>query len=225
MDFRNDSTCRNYLFLSGAVAALVFALASGVRDVVLQAVFIAAILAWNGCLVRRVQSCEFEIRTLKASGRRDVLTGALNRLAFAEAAHLIDAKGEVMTVLVCDIDGLKWINDTLGHLIGDEVIKRAAEVLTQCCPKEAQIFRMGGDEFLALIPGRLDAKAKEKLLTLIRTTTESEDHLRLSIGSAYMNEAGGLQEAIRSADCNMYRKRREKYAKQKEEEICYSGHV
>lgn len=225
MNFRNDSACRRYLFLAGAFALIALSFAAGVREGVLQTMLSLAILGWNCFLVRKVQSCEQEVKALRASGRKDALTGLQNRGAFAEAADLIDSKGDAVTVLVCDVDGLKWINDTLGHLVGDEVIKRAAEILTQCCPPDAQIFRMGGDEFVALIPGNFDAAANEKLLTLIRTTTEGEAQLRLSIGSAQMDEAGGLQEAIRLADCDMYQKRREKYAKQKEGEQCLSGPV
>jgi diguanylate cyclase (GGDEF)-like protein len=79
----------------------------------------------------------------------DMLSGLRNRNSFIRLARKMPL--EYDTVLVCDINNLKIINDTLGHLIGDQVIRIAADILKKSCPAESYIFRMGGDEFLALL--------------------------------------------------------------------------
>ena len=126
-------------------------------------VLFMVILLQNSWLCFRLHSYQRKIRELRQQSEQDALTGLKNRMAFAAAAHKIEVRGEDSTVLVCDIDGLKWINDSMGHQVGDEVIRQAASALVACCPKYTQIYRMGGDEFIALLPVKLSMAACEQL--------------------------------------------------------------
>ena len=178
--------------------------------------FFMGIFLQNGWLLWRLYNYETEICDLQRKSEHDELTGLKNRMAFAAAAHAIENGGKEATVLVCDIDGLKWINDTLGHQVGDEVIRQAADALIACCPKDTQIFRMGGDEFVALISSKLSQVDKVDLMECIHKHTQAKAHLRLSIGLASFLKGISLKEAIRIADCEMYRLRKEKYQERAE---------
>ncbi len=60
-------------------------------------------------------------------------------------AQEIEKRGDSVSIIVCDIDGLKIINDTLGHMAGDKIIRKAAEILKAAYSCDAHIFRIGGD--------------------------------------------------------------------------------
>ena len=84
----------------------------------------------------------------------DALTGLKNRQFFETAMANIDANKFIPSaLLVCDLDGLKLINDTLGHEAGDALLLASARILKDASPPEAIVARIGGDEFGILIPG------------------------------------------------------------------------
>ena len=113
-----------------------------------------------------------------------------------------------MTVLVCDIDGLKAINDKYGHLIGDKIIRQAATLLERCCPELSYLFRMGGDEFFILIPEILTKDQCEQIVSKIHWECSKNDKLNLSIGIASSkNKQYKLIDVIREADEKMYKSR------------------
>lgn len=86
----------------------------------------------------------------REAAERDVLTGLLNRRGFERAT---DWTGKTkFTVLTCDIDYFKRVNDTLGHATGDRVLQGVATLLRNTLPKTAHIARFGGEEFVACIP-------------------------------------------------------------------------
>lgn len=84
----------------------------------------------------------------------DTLTGLYNRRGFcAKYDRLLENLGdEPLEVVMCDLDGLKYINDTFGHEEGDNAIHTAAAALKNVCPKDAVCTRFGGDEMLAVYP-------------------------------------------------------------------------
>jgi diguanylate cyclase (GGDEF)-like protein len=173
-----------------------------------------AILLQNGWFLFQLHSYERKIRELRQQSEQDALTGLKNRMAFAAAAHAVEVKGEGATVVVCDIDGLKWINDSMGHQVGDEIIRQAAIALVACCPKQAQIYRMGGDEFIALLPAKLSMAECEQLKACLEEYTSQKEYLRLSVGMACLEKQESLKETIRLADCAMYQHRKERYKNQ-----------
>lgn len=183
--------------------------------------FIAlGLLLQNIWLILQLHVREKKIGILRQKSERDALTGLKNRMAFAAVANMVEEGGKEATILVCDIDGLKWINDTMGHHIGDEVIRKVAGALIACCPNGAQIFRMGGDEFVALISDELSQTEMGELSECLHKYTQTKEHLQLSIGLASLQKDMSLKEAIRIADCEMYRLRKKKYQKCSEVRGC-----
>lgn len=90
----------------------------------------------------------------KRLSEKDHLTGTGNRLAFEKAmARLSHEKTFPVSMIVIDIDGLKRINDALGHKAGDALLQRTAKVLQRSLREGDAVYRLGGDEFAVVIPG------------------------------------------------------------------------
>ena len=90
----------------------------------------------------------------------DALTGLYNRLGFGKRLEKIidELRGDPLTVIMTDLDGLKQINDNYGHVAGDMAIHTVANALKESCPENALCVRFGGDEMLAVIKGECDAQ-------------------------------------------------------------------
>lgn len=93
---------------------------------------------------------EEEIRYLNC---HDVLTGLHNRRCFEENRDKVDIASNLpLSVIFGDINGLKMTNDIFGHAAGDELIKKSAQIIVGSCKEEGLIARVGGDEFIVLLP-------------------------------------------------------------------------
>lgn len=92
----------------------------------------------------------------------DTLTGLLNRLGYDSKAAIIDTEGNLpISVVFINLDGLRMMNDTFGKAFGDEIIIKAADILRKICRDSDVISRIGGDEFLVLMPRTKALVAKE----------------------------------------------------------------
>ena len=148
------------------------------------------------------------IKELNICCEKDALTGIGNRTSFYKIIDNLEKSNSGVTVLVCDIDGLKAINDKYGHLIGDKIIRQAAILLERCCPELSYLFRMGGDEFFILIPEILTKDQCEQIVSKIQWECSKNDRLNLSIGIASSkNKQYKLIDVIREADEKMYKSR------------------
>lgn len=100
---------------------------------------------------------------LREMYQNDALTGLYNRMAFMDIMEetLRDGSnhGKEITVIMQDLNGLKQINDNLGHLAGDKAIMAVASALKSSCPEDAICVRGGGDEMLAFIIGKCDVES------------------------------------------------------------------
>jgi diguanylate cyclase (GGDEF)-like protein len=92
---------------------------------------------------------------LEQQSQHDELTGLLNRRGYLNRiGHLLrERQGDDGAILFLDLDGLKTINDTYGHDMGDEAIRSTARLLADRMPKDGLLARLGGDEFVAFVPG------------------------------------------------------------------------
>ncbi|EXJ23246.1 diguanylate cyclase/phosphodiesterase (GGDEF & EAL domain) with PAS/PAC sensor(s) [Alkalibacterium sp. AK22] len=119
---------------------------------------------------------------------RDELTQAFTRKqflrSFAQEKHRFDERGTPFSVAFMDLDYFKTINDTQGHLFGDQVLKRFVDGIRTHLTDGSEVFRFGGDEFLVLFPGLKGEQAKE-VVENIRETINSRP-LMLKDGSEQM---------------------------------------
>lgn len=142
----------------------------------------------------------------------DQLTGLYNRAYFEEELNRLSCSREYpITIMSADVDGLKLINDTLGHEKGDELLKSCAGVLKESLRQSDILVRIGGDEFVVVLP-RTDKKKGEEIEERIRTQValynKKSTHLSLSISigiDTAENERESLKEIYKKADDLMYR--------------------
>lgn len=140
----------------------------------------------------------------------DTLTGLYNRAFFEEEmARYEKSRLYPISIVVADIDGMKLANDTFGHNVGDELIRRSANVLLETFRSEDIVARTGGDEFAILLPNTEEEVALAAIAR-VRDALRNQFHqfqefpLRLSMGSSTTNKELSLSEAFILADRNMY---------------------
>ncbi len=149
------------------------------------------------------------IEKLEKKAGRDTLTGLYNRRHLAELRATLDTPESLpLTVLAGDLNGLKLVNDSRGHRVGDMFIRLAANTLLMRCPPSALVARMGGDEFLALIPNFPSQSAAE-LVSDIKKRMKNRNYFEfepsIALGFAVKNkESQDLDELITIADKAMY---------------------
>lgn len=151
---------------------------------------------------------------LKYLSLHDNLTGLYNRTYFEqEMTRLQKGRFPLIGIIVCDVDGLKFINDTQGHNAGDALIISAAEAIKSSFRAEDMVARIGGDEFAVLLLN-CDSKAIEKTCLRIRQNVSKhneenpERYLSISIGYAISNgKKVNPIDLLKEADNKMYQEK------------------
>jgi len=160
----------------------------------------------------------------ESSATTDFLTGLPNaRSLFVHLAQEVARCRRMKTslaVMVCDIDGLKKINDSFGHLEGDKLLREFSLRLKEACRGYDYVARMGGDEFVVTAPGLTLEAAAEKTHRLNQAAVEAgrhicgQDVISLSVGTALCPEDGYDVEALLAeADRRMYSVKQAHHAK------------
>jgi two-component system cell cycle response regulator len=187
------------------------AVQQGAQDYLIKQKINADMLSRVICYSIERQKLQDELRSLALI---DDLTGLYNRRGFFTLAEhhlkLAERMHKNFYLIFSDIDNLKKINDDFGHLQGDLFLKKAAEILRYSFRDSDIIARIGGDEFVVLIPETTDYNAKGAITrlqeNLEKYNKEEKKNLSLSIGIAnfHPNSNFSLQELLDKADKNLY---------------------
>ena len=171
----------------------------------------------NNQLSQSKRQAETVAKRMEYHAHHDDLTGLPNRILLndrinTELAHARRQKS-MMALLFLDLDRFKLINDSLGHAIGDQLLRVISRRLKNCVRDEDTIARLGGDEFMILLPritsssdaGRVGRKITEALVEPV-SCNGHEIHITTSIGiSIYPFDSTDVETLIKNADISMYR--------------------
>ncbi len=157
---------------------------------------------------------------LEFLGKHDVLTKLRNRSFYVEELNRLERKGPFpVTVIMADLNGLKRINDQLGHAAGDALLRRAGEVLAKALETPFHAARIGGDEFAILMPNT-DERGGAAMIDTIRQLVEMNNQfypgsvLSFSMAAATCQHGERLEAVVQRADLLMYDEKRAFYANQ-----------
>ena len=158
----------------------------------------------------------FQGITLKTVFVMSSLTGVGNKYAYTRKeaqvnSDILEGSVEPFAIIVCDLNGLKQVNDTQGHAAGDDLIQKASRLLCDCY-KHSPAFRIGGDEFVAFLQGQ-DYEHREELIAELNRQAEqniSTGEPVLAAGTAeFEAEDQKMHDSFERADQRMYIRKKE----------------
>lgn len=160
---------------------------------------------------------EAQLRRLAA---QDPLTGLANRCTFLDRLGVqvrqARRRGEGFAVMFLDLDRFKWVNDTLGHEVGDRLLALAADRLRDTLRQSDTVARLSGDEFAVLMPELVQTQEAELLASkLVQVLAQPYElagrklHLGVSVGVAIYPQHGEVEALMRHADLAMYEAKRQ----------------
>ncbi len=157
------------------------------------------------------KEAETKLQTLSL---HDQLTGLYNRGYFEESMQQLEHGRQFpISILMADLDNLKSTNDRAGHAAGDDLLIRAALVLTKAFRAEDVVARIGGDEFVVLLPSTSAVEA-EVAVDRFRHCLEEDNKahpgspLKISCGISTAEKGDSLEETLKDADASMYHEKK-----------------
>lgn len=142
----------------------------------------------------------------------DQLTGLYNRRFYEEELSRMDTPRNLpFSLIMGDVNGLKLVNDSFGHVMGDELLKKAAKTIVKACRADDVVARLGGDEFVVLLP-KTDQLEAEEIINRIEELAKAEKvgtvELSISFGfETKFNEEEDIQRIFKRAEDYMYRRK------------------
>lgn len=164
-------------------------------------------------VVRDISDYKRKESLLKHLSYTDGLTNLFNRTYFDKKLEEIKReKRYPMGLILGDINGLKIVNDTLGHLEGDKFLKTMSKILVKASKGVGSVFRWGGDEFVILLPGFSDVECADimkKIDDLCESTVCGNVNINISISMGYsiLNEEDSVDKVLVEAEDKVYRKK------------------
>ena len=195
--------------IASALLSLGILVVGSVINVTLPAIALAsgALLCVLLRLVLTFRAHQTVLRRTTREALTDPLTGLGNRRAFAAALsdRLEDDDPEPAVLALFDLDGFKSYNDNYGHAAGDALLQRLAAGLEALIGTDGGVYRMGGDEFCALLPGGEDGDALLRASLGVLSDHGDGFLITASLGSVRLpEETSDVEEALRLADQRMY---------------------
>lgn len=147
---------------------------------------------------------------LEYLGKHDVLTQLRNRAFYMEELNRRSRKGPwPLSVIAIDMNGLKAVNDEHGHAAGDAMLRRIGEVLAKAVDAPACAARVGGDEFMVLLPATDERGAQvmqERILSLLELNNQfyPGQTIHMAMGSASGQQGASMEVVVHRADQAMY---------------------
>jgi diguanylate cyclase len=195
---------------STVIALLVHAF--GLKDVSMVYQFAINVIAANTLFALAVPTLLADNIALRRIADTDALTQAASRAHLEQRARAdlarCRAQGLPLTVIAFDLDHFKSINDRFGHALGDEALKHACSIAQQALRPSDILGRLGGDEFIALLPGndhRAAAAIAERIRFQLASSPLHNEHvLTASFGIADMAEADTWEHLLERADRALY---------------------
>ncbi|MBO4426342.1 MAG: sensor domain-containing diguanylate cyclase [Clostridiales bacterium] len=164
---------------------------------------------------------EQNVRKMKIMSSTDLLTGVYNRNAMnnriTEDTNGTKPIKKPFGVCFIDVNGLKATNDSKGHLEGDAMLKDVAAILKELKTKTAEIYRVGGDEFMIIASGMEKASFEDYVKTL-KENCELPNRTHFALGACHSEDAEGedVRKAMQKADALMYEVKAEYYSRHPE---------
>jgi diguanylate cyclase (GGDEF)-like protein len=169
--------------------------------VILLALSLVILIGIFRIMRQRAQLSELQLGQAKKLASTDPLTGVKNRTAFAERERLVDEQINSGTsgpfgIVVCDLNGLKYINDTYGHQTGDEWIRKTSKIICDFF-SHSPVYRNGGDEFVVFLSGRDYENRMQILSDLHQQSVEN-----IATNDAVI--AAGIAEYVKGTDTRVH---------------------
>ena len=145
------------------------------------------------------------VKQLKVMSSVDMLTGVLNRNEMNDRVdRIVSGEDSIrhMGIVFADINGLKRVNDDEGHFAGDQLLKRAAQVLREVF-KRCDVFRAGGDEFMIIVPDSSEDELKD-LCKQVKASNLGFGSACFATGYCYAGDSQEIRKAMHTADERMY---------------------
>lgn len=159
----------------------------------------------------REERLEKKTRSLQNRADHDTLTHLWTRSYLIKQFQKVLEKGVPFSIVMCDIDNFKKINDTYGHNCGDYILESIAGILEGNSPRQSIVTRWGGEEFIVLLEDcditkcrPLVERIREKVAEAELVYKESRLHVTMTFGISTSMEQTGLTELIELADDRMY---------------------
>lgn len=164
------------------------------------------------CMVRDITEEKYMELKLEYLSYHDQLTGLYNRRFFNLELERLDTEANLpLTIVMADVNGLKLINDSFGHVMGDELLKKVSGSIIEGSRKNDIIARLGGDEFIILLP-RTDIIKAEQIIKNIKNIASKQKiksiNISISFGYEVKKKKGqNIKEILKKAEGYMYKKK------------------
>ncbi len=140
----------------------------------------------------------------------DHLTNLYNRRFFEEELERLNTEENLpLSIIMCDVNGLKLVNDSFGHISGDSLLKKAAKTIKKGCREKDIISRVGGDEFVVILP-RTTADESEQIANHMKELASKEKAANIELSISYghdtkTTENQSIIDVVANAENDMYR--------------------